>query len=303
MKFFVFENYDAADAYSIALVEAGHVKTTNIDSAEFLLYDYERYPERNQIKQFIKSGKPAFIYPHTPYSFFLWDGIYKPLQAKCNFVSTKHQKKIMELYGYPYEVEDCGFSRCEIKKFKPFQQDIYPNVLIAPAHGLQGKLTDEFAKISLMKMLDFIYQYRELFGNVKLRYSGDGLSFDYLSKFVGKWDFEKGYRNDFSSIKSIDQADIVFSTNTFAYLSIARGIPTFMYGNEYPMRTRKGEAKHYKDYDGWTQYPLDISNLEYSFGMMLANSRADEPIKVWKERNIGYQFDPQKFVKKVESYL
>ncbi|HEY6021077.1 MAG TPA: hypothetical protein VIY48_14565, partial [Candidatus Paceibacterota bacterium] len=100
--------------------------------ADFLLHD--AIHEGPELDPALKSKK-NFIFPHTPQSWFLWDGILEVKPTCCNFVYGEGAVRGMRAYGYPHRVEAVGFSRCDVHEFTPTSGT---DLLIVPAHPVIG---------------------------------------------------------------------------------------------------------------------------------------------------------------------
>ena len=103
-KFFAVHNRDAGDAYIRALLDAGYEEVNTLKESDFILTDFER-------PMVMGTDKPMFIYPHTPYAFWLWDKWIVASPVECNFVCAEAGVRAMQAYGYKYRVESVGFSR------------------------------------------------------------------------------------------------------------------------------------------------------------------------------------------------
>lgn len=298
-SFYAFRNKDAADTYVNALFSAGFEEVNSLDNADFILYDSEGVGGRRNVKaDFLKRGV-GFIYPHTPLTCYIWDGIYQPLPVAVNFVAGKGQKRIIREYGYPYRVEACGFPRCEVR---PFQPSSGRDLLFVPARPRRdnGRQTahDLFA-------FKWICDRRERFDRVTVcRLAGQ---LDYPDKYMGI-DFITTNPKETPSpaqemIDRIDRADLIISTTTPAALAIARGKPTIVYGQGDTLETLTGQsAKHYASYKDCYDYPLCLENMDFD----CAESVMREPhpqAEEWKRLHIGGNFDAGKFLSIVREYV
>ena len=299
-SFYIFENKDSAKAYIQALKDGGFEHVKHMEDADFLLYDSEGVGGRFKVKEaFLKKGV-GFIYPHTPLTCYLWDGIYKPLPVACNFVSGRGQRACMKAYEYPYRVESVGFSRCEVL---PFQRARGNNLLFVPArprrdHGRQEVL-DRAA-------LDFIIKYRSDFDSVTCcRIDGqfeeykDGDHRIHFMTTIPSISFSPA--NDM--IQRIDNHDIVIAVTTPAALAVARGKPTIMYGqNKTPETLTGNKAKSYEKYRDVYAYPHSLEAMTIQDVMNLAESGSTQ-MEQWKKNHIGGNFNAEAFLSIVREYV
>lgn len=300
-SFYVFRNKDSADAYVNALLSAGYEPVKKMSQADFILYDTESVGRRRDMKSdFIAKRGPAFIYPHTPLTCYIWDGIYEPLPAAINFVAGDGTRKCMQAYGYPNRVEVCGFPRCEVLDFVPAKEK---KLLFVPArprrdHGKQARADlDAFM---------FIHYHRDLWDSVTICQI-EGQYPDLKDGYLG-WNIITTNPKASTSpagdmIDRIDRADIVIAVTTPAALAVARGKPTIMYGHSDGLETLNGRpAKNYLKYKSIYDYPLDLINMDIEDVMGFAE-HGDSQVERWKRAHIGGNFDAEKFVSLVREYV
>lgn len=300
-NFFVFENKDAARAYVQALESSDYQRVKRLEQADFILYDTENVGRRRDLKaDFIANRGPAFIYPHTPLTCYLWDGPYDPLPVACNFVAGEGQRNVMRTYGYQSRVEACGFPRCEVL---PFRMAKSLNLLFVPARprkdgGRQSKLDHD--------ALIFIRENRKIFDSVTIcRIAGQ---FPFVED--GQWGWRvittdpKGTPNPAGEmIERIDAADLMISVTTPAALGVARGCPTIMYGQDEPLETITGRrAEHFEQYREAYAYPLSLEHMSIQDVLRFAHYGCGR-VERWKSAHIGANFDPERFMGIVREYV
>ena len=295
IKYFAHRYRDSFAMLDAALQDAGFISVADVAEADVLFLDHE-----NRLKKM--PDKPLFIYPHTPYAYWLWDGIVTPQPAACNFVVADGAKAGMERYGYPYRVEVIGFNRCAVL---PFQPTTGKDVLFAPAHPFGNKRfprpNDHLTHINAMQ---FISEHRNCFGRVVVRYASD-LSAYHFEAFTGAGiEFvaaeELSVR---SSLQAMEPFDLVISQGTFGYLALASGKPTVLYGYENNIPGgRQGDVRHYELYRDVFDFPLPLEclTIEDVLGLRLV---PQPTIKQWKILNIGGNFDQERFVSIVRECL
>jgi len=151
----------------------GWTRVSTQNKADIVFLDREPTGNENKWNQIdeLAKKKPVFIYPHTPYSSWLWDGYTKPSKnIACNFVCNEAAIKIMESYGYPCRVENVGFTRpLEIKPFKPTKGMFV--AYAAPRLLGQGRFYRPEDKIYVEKTMDWIVSNRHYFYDIKVFYS------------------------------------------------------------------------------------------------------------------------------------
>ena len=115
MKYFSNNYRDSFKVFEDALVSVGYSRTQKMHRADLAFFDHEPRSNPKKYKKFISCSKerPTFIYPHTPYSYLIWDGgIVADKNVCCNFVMGEVGKLCMESFGYPCRVEAIGFDLC-----------------------------------------------------------------------------------------------------------------------------------------------------------------------------------------------
>jgi hypothetical protein len=109
--------------------------------------------------------------------------------------------------------------------------------------------------------------------------------------------------------EQIDNVDVVIGHQTFAWLAVARGVPTVMMAErDLPThvqpRTKPIQfVKHWYKYVDLIAYPLDILECTDTLGLLRRVVTTDEDIRDWRRRMIGYPFRPDRFLGALEKYL
>jgi hypothetical protein len=298
MKFSIRRNKDSSLAFEQALLEAGHQRVTDPQKADFLLYDIENIGwRRDQLEELLQKI-PGFIYPHTPLTCWLWDGVYEPLPVACNFVAALAQKEAMRIYDYPNRVEATGFSRCRVLPFRPTSG---LNLLFVPARPRRDNGRQAGFDASA---LEFIADHRAQFESVTVCHVGQ--YDDYRSNGVTflRYDIKALSSPTANMMGLVDRADLIISCNTPAALGVARGKPTIMYGEmaAVPQTNTGREPLHYDQYGHLLRYPLLLEDMTID-DVFRACSRENESVESWKTGNIGGNFNAEQFIKIVEEYL
>ena len=300
--FYCIRNKDSADDYVSALNKAGYSETRKLDRADFLLFDVE-HKGRLSLSSKFREKKPSFIYPHTPYSFWLWDGVYQQTKVCCNFVVGETAKRGMELYGYSSRVEVVGFTGCQVREFHPTKGT---TLLFAPPHLLgSGKYTNAAIHHSIRRAASVIVKNIKYFDKVIVSHSWQGIKESECGEFIGYDNVEfypvnayrtKGCRRH--AVGQIARADLVVAQNTLSYLSVAVGMPTIMFGNDF----RWDRIKNYHLYEDIYKFPLNLEKMTID-EILAVRERRNEDVERWKEMNIGTQFDAEKFISVIREYV
>lgn len=266
-----------------ALHEAGHVLT--VHRPEMLLIDHDGPPfYREIIAAYAAQDVLIVLYPHGATSCIAWDGIWSlSPQTAAYLAQSPGEAEIMRSYGFPLEIHVTGWHYCDV-----FPQRALParpkRVLFAPIHPLaNGFMQEAHRRANAAAFANVLATSCPR--HVSVRYLGD-------LEAAGLWqepgvEYHQGDPDN--STADIDQADAVVSSGTFAYLAIARGVPTVMYGQAHPAdghsaetvrRTRSWEA--YRDL--W-HYPIDTFEK--------LRTTPPEAVAAWREKFIGSPVDPE----------
>jgi hypothetical protein len=298
MKFSIRRNKDSSLAFEQALLEAGHRPVARPEEADFILFDSENVGRRREELKALLEHRPGFIYPHTPFTCWLWDGVYEPLPAACNFVAALAQKEAMQVYRYPYRVEPIGFPRCDVL---PFQPTSGRNLLFVPARPRR----DDGRQAGFdANALQFVVEHRARFESVTVCHVGQYDGYHMKGVTFLRYDIKALPSPTANMMELVDQADVIISCNTPAALGVARGKPTIMYGEMAAVpQTNTGRAPlHYDQYSHLLRYPLLLEDMTID-DVFTACSRENESVETWKTGNIGGNFNAEQFIKIVEEYL
>lgn len=302
---FVYRGHQGKEqAYIQALRKHGYRPTMQDHKygIKFVLYDMDGSFRQSKLERYHRRNIPIFLYPHAARPQIIWDGIWEVWPfTKCNFVPGPGHKEVMERYGYPLPIEVTGWTYCDILPFKPVKEP--KNILFGPIHpAVNGWLCNEDRDAN-QRTFGKLFKYcRESGAHLTVRYIRD-LERNGLNKISGVT-YVQGRAN--LSFEEIDQVDVVVGHQTFAYLAIARGKPTLMMREDLPPHTVwHGQTVWVKSWDKYADimmYPLDILAGDTAELINKACQGSNEAA-AWKERFISIQFDPNKFVEKLESYL
>jgi hypothetical protein len=302
--FFCFNHQNKADSYIRALESRGWKKVSDPGEARFILSDSNVNHRRKTLDHYHAQGKKVFLYPHAARPNIFWDFPGQDFEGKidAHFIAAAGHGEIMRSYGFPYPLEVAGWSLCPIRPFQA-KPDIR-RVVFAPIHPNSNGFLCTVDKRINKATFTILLRLADLCGfELLVRCIGE-LADNGIWK-AGGVAYIQGRKDQ--SVGEIDAADLVVSHQTFAFLAVARGIPTLMMGESYAPRWG-GSERELKTVRSWDvykdlfRYPLDI--LEGDPVELVNRAReSDESIRDWRERMIGEPFDPGAFVDRLEKYL
>jgi hypothetical protein len=297
--FFCQHNRDKADPYTKVLLENGYQETKDIKTSDFIIIDHNW---GDDVMEYLRwTGKPIFMILHGLRGSMFWDARYKihPIES-CYFLPAKGYIGMFRQGGYPANMKAVGFPWCEVK---PFQPTTMRKILFAPIHpDDQGyhntpEHADKNSQVwSILKEYAKDYQitvYNSLKSEKKsgitkidnVRYIPSSLSID-------------------GALKMINQADIVISFDTFAFLSVASGKPTMMMDEyQYPPNKEPKKSLHWEIYEKSYKYPYTFLNMPGDpLSNMLQCVKDGSSIQEWKDNFIGNNFDKDLFLNTIKEY-
>lgn len=291
-----------------ALTEAGYTKTLHASPRlKFAILDHDVGPDGiGHLQKLIpleRFGVPVFMIPHAARPTVFWDGIYDIWpHTICTFVIAEGHKEVMNRYGYPLPIEVSGWPFCPIKPYRPAKK--VSKILFGPIHpNTNGWLCDVDRDIN-RKAFERLWKYcQETGAELTVRYIRQ-LEANGLREVAGV-KYLKAVPD--GSTKEIDEADLVVSHQTFAYLAVARGRPTLMMGEDVPPRSGNAPenlryVNHWDKYADLMAYPMDILHGDTA-ELIEKVTQSDADIVKWRSDMIGKPFNGPEFVNKLESYL
>jgi hypothetical protein len=304
--FYLYSHQNKAKVLVNALRESHYIPTARVSIAQFALTDTDHKSRWPSLKNFQRVGKKIFLYPHAarPNVFNDFDGypIYPHITA--GFVAACGHVEVIRRICINYPLEVIGWYLCPMKPFQP--RENYRKVLFAPIHpNNNGTLSsiDRKVNIDTFKILLALVEAGEI-----------ELTVRYLRKMDtgGIWEvpnvkYIQGQPDQ--SYKEIDEADLVVSHQTAAWIAIARGVPTVMMGENIPPRVGCEElgdfhiAKSFEKYRELLMYPYDILTEKEPLSLFRRAIASDTEIADWKRRMVGEPFEPKVFIRTVEKYL
>jgi hypothetical protein len=257
--------------------------TSDLVNPDLLFIDHDG-PEyyRKIIDRF--PNAQVLLYPHGAMAYLAWDGLWKVNPRTTGYLAMSHgMADNMRLYGYPNPIAVTGWHWCEQKEYEWRETR---RILFAPVHPLTNGWLWEEIKIRNAKTYE------------KLLKSGCEIVVRHIGSLEqnGLWhvdgvEYDAGMMDN--SEASFNSVDLVVSFGTFAYLAVARGVPTVMYCQDVPMWEGSGDhnlrfVAHWEQLAPLIEYPYDIRWYEIG-------DELEEP-KVWRDRYIGEQITPERLV-------
>lgn len=271
-----------------ALRSLGHTLNPNEDP-DLLLLDHDAPPYYQRILK-AYPRQPVILYPHGATSFVAWDGIWQAdPRVNCYLAQGAGEAAAMSAYGYPRPIVVTGWHYCEQAPFSSV--GIPERILFAPAHALGNGYMNYTRRTANHLAFRKLAELRE-FAQITVRHLDPILDIG-VSYFEGIT-YEQGAPDN--STESIDQADLVIAPyGTVAFLAVARGKPTVMYGQDIrpfdgSAETDVRQAKQWEAYREITRYPISIERMADDLHEAIARAMTEPPTE-WRERFIGVPLD------------
>jgi hypothetical protein len=300
-KFYITHNTDNDNKFAAALLQAGFIEVAKMAEAEFIVHDGIR---REVV--FGVGNRPAFIIPHTPQSWFLWDGLCAVTPVRCNFVAGQAGVDGMKSYGYPYRVEAVGFSRCAVREFTPSRGR---NLLFVPSHAIEGGGYAENNYVEkVMRVFDFIVRNRHSFAKITMCWDAQNESrlSDKLRRCKINFIPTNPHKDKtplLAMMERIEAADLVISCGTVGCVSVAMGKPTVFFSEIGVPHTPPNQAAlHSERYLGRSRHPCMAEKMTIEEIMAVRVSESEDARR-WRLDNIGGSFNAEKFIKIVKEEL
>lgn len=263
-----------------------------------MLYDHEEH--RGLVQAF--ADKPVFVYPHTPYSWFIWDGIVQPRRASACFVYGESARQGLQSFGYPNRIDVCGFPRGPVLPFCPTTGT---KLLFAVAHPVADHRFPQPEHYAQHRfVMDWVVANKRSFSEIRVRHAYDlrDNGFEAYANEPGI-QFEQARMNVADGVASREWADIVIAAGTFGYLSIAQGKPTLIYGYKGSRYcTRAGYVKHQQAYQHILEFPHYMEDMTAE-QVLSFRDQPDPKVEAWKTGHLGGNFDAEKFIGVVREFI
>lgn len=253
-----------------------------------------------------RMGKKIFMFPHAARPNLFNDFGRFPIypHTSAGFQMADGHIEILRIIGVHYPIEVIGWFYCPMKEFKP--RESYRNVLFAPIHpNSDNSLSDVDKGLNQDTFKKLLTMVKSAEIRLTVRFIR-GLENNGLWQVPGVKYVQVQPTIDYSQI---DEADLVVSHQTFAYIAIARGVPVVMMGEEVPPRVGSPAKQDFRFAQSWDKYkdllmyPLDILAVDDVRALFCRAIASDAEIVDWRTRLIGKPFDPAYFVQRVESYF
>jgi Zn ribbon nucleic-acid-binding protein len=273
----------------------------NMEDVKFVLTDSDVMGRANRLQKLADKGIARFfVYPHAARPN-LFNDYYEPSpHTTAMLVSARGHIEILRSFGYPKSIEVIGWHLCPIQTFHPRPDP--RKILFAPIHPKNADIDRDvnqraFALLCHLAHRDLIHLTVRHIGPL----SGSGL----VHTEHPNIEYVQGQAN--GSYEQIDKADVVVAHQTYAYMAVARGVPTVMMAEDMPTHFLNGAGyycvRSWDKYGYLLQFPLDILKEDDTMGLLRRAAACDEEIAEWRERMIGEQFVAEQFVKTIERYL
>lgn len=305
--YYLIKHQHKADALIAALHENDWDRSFSKARSHFILSHIDHKTYHKYFDEFFRYKKKIFIYSHAArpnlfYDFYGYE-IYPNITA--TFVSAQGHAEIMRRLGVKHSIEIIGWTLCPMRDFQ--KRTSFKNVLFAPIHpNYDGSLSDVDLSINRRAFSILLEMHRAKQINLSVRFvrslTQNGISEEPSVNYIqGNLD---------GSYQDMDKADLVVShSQTYAYMAVARGIPTIGAGENTLPKTgspTKGSLYFAKSFDAYKEimaFPYDLLTCSNPLHLFERAIESDVDIRQWKENMIGSAFDSKAFVKKVESYL
>jgi len=256
-----------------------------------------------RLDQFRRRGCAFFfVIPHTARPNLINDIIAPWEHTTAQFVVSQGHVEIMRLYGYEKPLHPVGWTLCPIRKFTPRPE--MRHVLFAPIHPRCSRI-DQDANRKTFRRLYKLAKAGDIILTVRFIKSlpESGLrQVRHPNVIYTPGRMNQGY-------EQIDNADVVISHQTFAWIAVARGVPTVMMANrtlkthiELPGRGVQF-VKNWDKYVDRLAYPLDILETRNTLGLLHRACTDDPEVAEWKRRMIGTPFSADRFLRALLQYL
>lgn len=271
---------------------------------KFVLTDSDIMGRVHRLQRQKKAGcELFFVIPHTARPNIINDIIPRWIGTTAQFVVSRGHAEVMRAYGYDLPLHPIGWNLCPMRKFTPRQAA--REVLFAPIHPRCHEIDKKvnratFDKLYKLAQSDDIKLTVRFIRNL----AESGLTQVHHPNVV----YTSGHMNQ--DYNQIDNADVVVSHQTAAYLAVARGVPTVMMAETtLPTHIQKRgagsplqKAKNWSKYVDLLAYPLDILQEDDTLGLLNRAVSSDAEISHWRTRLIGSPFKARRFVEIINGY-
>lgn len=212
---------------------------------------------RGLLGEYINRGSVAALYPHGAVSHLAWDGLHPVSPEVSGYLAqAPGPARVMMLYGYPHPIFITGWHWCTIQPMRPMPRDP-KRILFAPIHPLgNGFMAPLHADANRRAFADLLEHFEP--HQIAVRSIGEPEACG-LDVRAGVH-YHQG--NLMLGTADILLSDIVVSSGTFAHLALACGVPTIMFGQDYPLGDGESQeewrqVQHWDLYADYMRYPVE----------------------------------------------
>ena len=251
---------------------------------DLFLVDFDG-PEyyRSMINRYHQAGAKVAIYPHGATAQLCLDIWTVSQGAGAYLAFSEGQAEVLRKFDFPRPVYVTGWHWCEQYPARPIGN--VSRILFAPIHPLgNGFLHPKHADANRRAFENLLANVPT--GNISVRLLGtpeaNGI------RNVPGVEYHQAWLDN--STADMDKADLVVSYGTFGYLAVARGIPTVMYGQDYPLMDGPSmlesvTARSWDLYGDYMRFPVnDMAGLAGS----------EQAVADWRKLFIGEQITQEK---------
>lgn len=284
-----------------ALHHCGHKLVADPEDADIALIDFPAGWGGQRLAMtwwFAERGVPVVSYPHGAAPLVSFGGVTDPCaRLTAELVHGEGHREILSLLGYPVPVEVIGWSYSPVEPFSPVET--VGRLLFAPAHPqADGSLRDEWKAANASAYQGFL-DHPAPVKTVRMHGTWEQ---------NGLWPDDRVTSRVYADLmldwSDIDNADAVVSEGTFAYLAVARGKPTVMFGQQLLGRPDHG-TRQVRDWERvfpLMRYPLAVE--DGPFDEVLASACVGGPdVDRWKTRMVGEPLDPYALCALLDRYV
>lgn len=280
-----------------ALIDAGWQPTTT-PRCDLLLVDHCRAEPRNRlIDECADHGGTILVYPHGARPFVDYDGLIVPdARVAAHLVQSPGAADVLASFGFPLPVHVTGWH------FNPVRPAVRParirTVLFAPAHPLgDGTLRDDRKQLNAAVFASLAAAARRRAWRLVVHLYADAER-NGIPRIPGVAYVPSGLDG---ATNLLETADLVVAEGTYAYLAVAAGRPTLMFGQDVRPCDDAGErtVDSWEAYAGLLRYPLDMADGSADAMAELARAGTDQ-VADWRRRFIGQPFDAEAFATLVD---
>jgi len=310
-RFFMHEHMHKGKAYKEALQRRGYTHTERLtgNSCGMVFLDHDINAtgagRRKQVYMAYEQDIPLFLYPHSARPNIMYD-IWKPWPATAaSFVIAEGHAEVLRRIGYPRPLEITGWTYTDIRPFKAKRPRKKIKVLFAPIHPISSGYLIEIDRELNFNIFKMLINMPDV--DLTVRYLGT-LEENKL------WPCRKARYingNPDGTTAEIEQADIVISAYTHAYMAVALGKPLLMMGEHTRPHAGNhlwtGWGEQWEKYKDYMNFPFNVCDTDFdsakALKMMRKAMAGSKEVEAWKQLFIGEPFNPDYFVDRVETYL